>query len=85
VAALAERVAALIPPAFVRQMGERAQQLAGGLDSAAAGMEGGDGVPAARQSLAAVLPGIQTVVAALRGLIQGPAPGWASASPAWPG
>ena len=71
VAALAERVAALIPPAFVRQMGERAQQLAGGLDSAAAGMEGGDGVPAARQSLAAVLPGIQTVVAALRGLIQG--------------
>jgi hypothetical protein len=48
VAALAERVAALIPPAFVRQMGERAQQLAGGLDSAAAGMEGGDGVPAAR-------------------------------------
>lgn len=71
VAALAERVAALIPPAFVRQMGERAQQLAGGLDSAAAGMDGGDGVPAARQSLASVLPGIQTVLTALRGLIQG--------------
>ncbi|WP_374427813.1 eCIS core domain-containing protein, partial [Ideonella dechloratans] len=71
VAALAERVAALIPPAFVRQMGERAQQLAGGLDSASAGMEGGDGVPAARQSLASVLPGIQTVLTALRGLIQG--------------
>lgn len=71
VADMAHRVAELIPPAFVRQMGEQAQQLASGLDGAAAGMDGGDGVPAARQSLASVLPSIQTVLAALRGLIVG--------------
>ncbi|HSI51427.1 MAG TPA: DUF4157 domain-containing protein [Ideonella sp.] len=71
VADMASRVADLIPPAFVRQMGEQAQRLSTGLDGAAEGMDGGEGVPAARQSLASVLPSIQTLLSALRGLIVG--------------
>lgn len=71
VAEFAGRVAELIPPAFVREMGEQAQQLSGELDTAASGMDGGDGVPAARDTLASVLPSVQNIIATVRRIIVG--------------
>lgn len=71
VAEFAGQVAELIPPAFVREMGEQAQQLSGELDTAAAGMDGGAGVPAARDTLASVLPSVQNIIATVRRIIVG--------------
>jgi len=64
-------VAELIPPAFVREMGENAQQLSGELDSAAAGMDGGEGVPESRDTLNSVLPSVQNIIATVRRIIVG--------------
>jgi phage-related protein len=71
VADFATRVAELIPPAFVREMGEHAQQLSGELDTASAGMDGGDGVPESRDTLNAVLPSVQQIIATVRRIIVG--------------
>ncbi|MGD9948597.1 MAG: DUF4157 domain-containing protein [Desulfobulbus sp.] len=69
VADFAGQVAELIPPTFVREMGESAQQLSGELDTAAAGMEGGAGVPESREILASILPSVQNIVGAVRRII----------------
>lgn len=71
VADFATRVAELIPPAFVREMGEHAQQLSSELDGAAAGMNGGEGVPESRDTLNAVLPSVQAIIATVRRIIVG--------------
>jgi phage-related protein len=71
VAEFAGRVAELIPPAFVREMGENAQQMATQLDTAAADMNGGEGVPQSRDTLAAVLPSVETLLATVRRIIVG--------------
>lgn len=67
----AGKVSELIPPAFVRQMGESYQTLSTQLDTAAAGMDGGEGVPQSRDSLASVLPSVEAILATVRGLIVG--------------
>ena len=71
VAAFAGRVAELIPPAFVREMGENAQQLSSELNSASEGMNGGEGVPRSRDTLASVLPSVQAIIATVRRIIVG--------------
>lgn len=71
VAEFAGRVAELIPPAFVREMGENAQEMATQLDSAAADMNGGEGVPQSRDTLASVLPSIEALLATVRRIIVG--------------
>ncbi len=71
VAEFAAQVAELIPPAFVREMGESAQQLSTELDSAAEGMNGGEGVPESRDTLASVLPSVENIIAAIRRIIVG--------------
>lgn len=71
VADFASRVAELIPPAFVREMGEHAQQLSAELDATASGMEGGDGVPESRDTLASVLPSVENIIATVRAIIVG--------------
>lgn len=71
VAEFAGKVAELIPPAFVREMGESAQQLADGLDGVAADMNGGEGVPESRDTLASVLPSVDNIIAAIRRIIVG--------------
>lgn len=71
VADFASRVAELIPPAFVREMGEHAQQLSTELDATASGMEGGDGVPESRDTLASVLPSVENVITTVRAIIVG--------------
>lgn len=71
VAEIAGRVAELIPPAFVREMGEQTQQLASELDTAASGMDGGEGVPAARDTLTSVLPSVQNIITTVRRIIVG--------------
>lgn len=71
VADVATRVAELIPPAFVREMGEHAQQLSSELDTASAGMDGGDGVPESRDTLNSVLPSVQQIIATVRRIIVG--------------
>ena len=71
VAEFAAQVAELIPPAFVREMGESAQQLATELDGATEGMNGGEGVPESRETLASVLPSVETIIATIRRIIVG--------------
>ncbi|MEF8702426.1 MAG: DUF4157 domain-containing protein [Candidatus Accumulibacter sp. UW26] len=71
VAAFAEQVAELIPPAFVREMGEQAQQLASELDAAGDGMAGGDGVPENRDTLVSLLPSVENLIATVRRIITG--------------
>ncbi|TCJ12328.1 DUF4157 domain-containing protein [Parasulfuritortus cantonensis] len=71
VAEFAGRVAELIPPAFVREMGQHAQQLSSELNSASEGMNGGEGVPQSRDTLASVLPSVQAVIATVRRIIVG--------------
>jgi phage-related protein len=78
VAEFAGQVAELIPPAFVRDMGERAQQLSTELDAVGGGMEGGDGVADNRDTLASVLPSVEAIIATVRGIIAG-AGEWISA------
>nr|WP_321465819.1 DUF4157 domain-containing protein [uncultured Desulfobulbus sp.] len=69
VANLAGQVAELLPPAFVRELGERAQQLSTELEPATAGMDGGAGVPEARNNLASSLPSILNVIGTIRSVI----------------
>lgn len=71
VADFAGRVAELIPPAFVREMGESAQQLSSELNSASDGMNGGEGLPEGRDTLASVLPSVENIIATLRRIIVG--------------
>jgi len=71
VADFAGQVADLIPPAFVRDMGDNAQQLSAQLDGASAGMNGGEGVPESRDTLASVLPSVGAVIGSLRRLLVG--------------
>ena len=71
VADFAGAVAELIPPAFVREMGEHAQQLSGELDNAASGMNGGEGVPESRDTLNSVLPSVEAIIATVRRIIVG--------------
>jgi len=71
VADFASRVAELIPPAFVREMGEHAQQLSTELDATASGMDGGDGVPESRDTLASVLPSVENIITTVRAIIVG--------------
>lgn len=71
VADFAGRVAELIPPAFVRELGENAQQLSAQLDGAAEDINGGDGVPESRDTLNAVLPSVENIIAAVRRIIVG--------------
>ncbi|GAB3255299.1 eCIS core domain-containing protein [Chitinimonas naiadis] len=71
VAEFAAKVAELIPPAFIREMGENAQQLSTQLNDAGAGMEGGDGVADNRDTLASVLPSVETIIATIRRIIVG--------------
>ena len=71
VADFAGQVAELIPPAFVREMGEHAQQLSSELNNTAEGMDGGEGVPQSRDSLASILPSVQAVIATVRRIIVG--------------
>ncbi|MEK7738176.1 MAG: DUF4157 domain-containing protein, partial [Pseudomonadota bacterium] len=71
VAEFATQVAELIPPAFIREMGESAQQLSTELDGATEGMNGGEGVPESRDTLASVLPSVQNIIATIRRIIVG--------------
>ncbi|NTV97113.1 MAG: DUF4157 domain-containing protein, partial [Thiobacillus sp.] len=71
VAEFAGRVAELIPPAFVREMGEHAQQLSSELNTASDGMNGGEGVPESRDTLASVLPSVENIIATVRRIIVG--------------
>lgn|GEM_PF-6387277 len=79
VADFAGRVAELIPPSFVREMGENAQQLSGDLDTAAGDMNGGEGVPESRDTLNAVLPSVEAIIATVHRIIVAPGNGWWSA------
>ncbi len=65
------QVAQLIPPAFVRELGESAGQLSTALDGASEGMGGGGGLPEGRNSLAAILPSVQALLAGVRRIIVG--------------
>ena len=78
VADFASQVTELIPPAFVREMGEHAQQLSADLDAAGGGLEGGDGVPENRDTLASILPSVENIIATVRRIIVG-AGEWVSA------
>ncbi|MCB1886572.1 MAG: DUF4157 domain-containing protein [Rhodocyclaceae bacterium] len=69
VAQFAGQVAELIPPAFVRDFGERAQQLSADLNAAGKGMDGGEGVPEQRDTLAGMLPSVQGVIASVRSIL----------------
>lgn len=71
VAEFASAVAELIPPAFIRDMGQHAQQLSGQLDAAAGDMGGGEGVPESRDTLASVLPSVQQIILTVRSIIVG--------------
>ena len=71
VADFAGKVAELIPPAFIRDIGERAQKLSAELDGAEDGLEGGEGVPENRDTLASVLPSVEKIIATVRGILVG--------------
>ena len=71
VADVAAKVAELIPPAFVREMGEHAQQLSTQLDGVAGGMDGGEGVPESRDTLASVLPSVEAILGTVRRILVG--------------
>lgn len=65
----------LIPPSFVRQLGESMQGLSRNIEQAGDGMNGGDSVAENRQALAGVLPSMQQLIALVRGQIVN-ARGW---------
>jgi phage-related protein len=71
VADVVAKVAELIPPAFIREMGEHAQQLATQLDGVAGGMDGGEGVPESRDTLASVLPSVEAILGTVRRILVG--------------
>jgi len=65
----AERIAELLPPPFLRDLGAQAQGLSTQLEASSAALEGGDAVAENRETLASLLPGVQRIVAGLRGVI----------------
>lgn len=67
----AGKVAELIPPSFVREMGENYQKLSGELNQAAEGMDGGDAVPQSRDTLKTILPSVDKIIATVRRIIVG--------------
>lgn len=69
IANAAERIAELLPPPFLRDLGQQAQALSAQLQTSANAMAGGDAVAENRDTLAAVLPGVQRIVGAVRGVI----------------
>jgi hypothetical protein len=75
IATAAEHVAELLPPPFLRDLGQQAQALTAHLESAEAGIGGGEAVAENRETLAAMLPGVMRIVGAVRGVIQR-AGGW---------
>lgn len=69
VAAMAQRVAAMLPPPWLRNLGQRMRQLAGGLSTSADAMQGDEGLASQRETLAAVLPSVAQVIGAVRGAL----------------
>lgn len=65
----AERIAELLPPPFLRDLGAQAGALSAQLEASNAAMDGGDAVAENRDTLASVLPGVQRIVGAMRGVI----------------
>jgi hypothetical protein len=66
-----EYVQSLIPPQFVRELGESMQGLSENLNQAGSDMNGGHSVAENRQALAAALPGVRQLLASIRGAILG--------------
>ncbi len=65
----------LLPPAFVRELGESMQNLGQSLDQSTGDMQGGQGVARNRERLASILPSIEQVLTLVRaGLVR--AKGW---------
>jgi hypothetical protein len=75
VVALAEEINALIPPPFVRRLGEQFSQLGTSLNRVNEQASGGDDVAANREALAAALPTLEEVIEGVRGVIVS-AGGW---------
>ncbi|MEK6210044.1 MAG: DUF4157 domain-containing protein [Pseudomonadota bacterium] len=71
IVAAAEEIRALIPPAFVRRLGEQFRQLSANINAAGQQMSGGDDVAENRTALAAALPSVQQVIASVREIIVG--------------
>jgi hypothetical protein len=71
VAAAAEEIRALIPPAFIRRLGEQFRQLSANLNQANEEMDGGDDIAENRTALAAALPTVQQVIAGVREILVG--------------
>ncbi len=69
VAGLIEKVGKLLPPAFVRQMGEAFQSLSQRLQETSSRLDGGRGVAANRQALAGALPTLEDILLALRAVL----------------
>ena len=65
----AERIAELLPPPFLRDLGAQAGALSAQLEASNAAMDGGDAVAENRDTLASVLPGVQRIAGAMRGVI----------------
>ncbi len=66
----AERVAELLPPPFLRDLGAQATSLSGELEASANAMDGGDAVAENRETLASVLPSVQRIIAGVRGAVR---------------
>ncbi len=71
VAQAAQQIRELIPPAFIRQLGQQFQQLSANLNQANQEMNGGDDIAENRTALAAALPTVQQVITRVRGIIVG--------------
>lgn len=70
-----EHIRALVPPAFVRELGESMQGLSAQIESTAGEMNSGASVAENREALAGALPNVQQIIAGVRGVIVG-ARGW---------
>jgi len=66
----AERVAELLPPPFLRDLGAQATSLSGELEASAGAMEGGDAVAENRETLASVLPSVQRIIGSVRAAVR---------------
>ncbi|MFL6654912.1 MAG: DUF4157 domain-containing protein [Sulfurifustis sp.] len=75
VADAAAKIRELIPPPFIRNLGQQFQQLSQNINQASEEMNGGDDVAENRQALAAALPTVQQVIASVREVIVS-ARGW---------
>ena len=69
IARAAERLAELLPPPFLRDLGAQATQLSGELEASATAMDGGEAVAENRETLASVLPSVQRIVGGVRGVV----------------